>query len=575
MFRLRRKTRRPLRFYVISETPTLAEAPRARANAAPARRHARASRRISLCAALFAIVGAGLISRLAVVSAGAVNGPFGRSNGSVTAGAERAEILDRNGALLAANLPMTALVIAGSEVWSPTETAHELSQLFPEIDAAALSADLARKRHREVLSDLTPAQRKAVFALGLPVVHFKEDTKRFYPQERLAAHVVGHMEEGKGGAAGLEAVLDGLPANRALVASIDIRAQQALQEELARGMIEYRAAAAWGAVMDVDTGEVIALASLPDFDPNQPGAASPDARRNRAVYDRYELGSAFKPLIAAAALEAGIADEASMYDARAPFRVADRVIDDFHPKRRFLSFEEVLMYSSNIGMARMAGELGAERERAALKALGMLDTLPIELNERRRPDPPLRWGAVETATIAFGHGIAVTPLHLLSAFCAVVNGGRWRAPTFLKADAATPGSAAFSKETSARMRPILRRVLTDGTAKSADVESYAPIGKTGTAEKPGVGGYKKDKLITSLIGAFPGDKPRYAVLVSFDEPRPTPTSFGYATAGYNAGPTFARVVARIAPALGVMPIANAEEFAAVATGGSSRKEGAL
>ncbi|MBY0421570.1 MAG: hypothetical protein K2Q06_04645, partial [Parvularculaceae bacterium] len=371
-----------------------------------------------------------------------------------------------------------------------------------------------------------------------------------------AAHVVGHLETGRGGVMGLERVLDGRLAGGPLASSLDIRVQQVLEEELAAGLAEYRAVAAWGVVLDAKTAEVVALASLPDFDPNSPGAAPPDWRRNRAVYDRYELGSALKAMTAAAAVEAGVASEASTYDAKASIRVADRVISDFHPENRRLTFDEVMEHSSNVGMVIMAQALGAERQKAALRALGLLDPLPIELAERRAPDAPAHWGPVESATISFGHGISITPLHLAAAYAAVVNGGEYRAPTFLKATDVRPGRRVFSEKTSATLRNALRYVVTVGTGKAAEAAGYYPIGKTATAEKAKAGGYDRENRITSFVGAFPGDAPRYVVLVSFDEPKPTAKSAGYATAGWNAAPTFGRVVARIAPQLGVMPVEN-------------------
>ena len=338
-----------------------------------------------------------------------------------------------------------------------------------------------------------------------------------------------------------------------LVASIDVRAQEIVEQELAAAAGRFRAAAAMGAVMDVTTGEIIALASLPDFDPNQPGAAPAENRRNRAVYDRYELGSAFKLFTAAAALDAGTAQETSTFDARGSYKVADKIIRDFHGENRVLTFSEVIQHSSNIGAARMAKDLGADRLKAALKAAGLLDPLPIELPERRAPQPPWQWGPVETATISYGHGISITPLHLLAATSAIVNGGEYRAPTFLKRSEPSPGVRIFKPETSAAMRRIMRAVITGGTAGFAETPGYFSIGKTATAEKPTRGGYDRNARISTFVGAFPGYAPRYAVLVTLDEPQAVEGTFGYATAGWNAAPAYAAIVARLAPALGVMP----------------------
>ncbi|MEE2693062.1 MAG: penicillin-binding protein 2 [Pseudomonadota bacterium] len=552
---LRKRKKAKAKSYVITETgePATPASATVVAVSGRAKHAARARNRIAMSAMVFTVAFVALGVRLAFVASGDVPPRAAAVAAARAADEPRPEILDRNGVILAANLPMMALEIAGKEVWDADETAAAIARTFDGVNEGDLAQKLREKRYVEVLSDMTPAQQEAAFALGLPGVRFSARARRFYPQTDLAAHVVGHTEPGKGGVMGLEAVLDRTPGDGPLVSSIDIRVQQALEDELSRGVVEFSAIAAWGAVMDVTTGEVIALASLPDFDPNDPGAAPADWRRNRATYDRYELGSAMKPMTAAAALEAGTASETSTYDARGTYRIADRTISDFHGENRILTFSEVIEHSSNIGMARMVDALGVERQRAALKALGFLGPLDIELPENRATEIPARWGPVEATTISYGHGISVTPLHLLAGFAAVVNGGEFRMPTFLKAEEAQRGGRVFSPETSAIMRRVLRRVITEGTASKAEAPGYYPIGKTATAEKPRRGGYDRSSRISSFIGAFPGYAPRYAVLISYDEPKPTKNTYGYATAGWNAAPAFASVVNRIAPALGVMP----------------------
>jgi cell division protein FtsI (penicillin-binding protein 3) len=557
-----KRRNRKVAAYILSGADGKLPAEPAARSAPIAGRSTRTSRRIALCGLAFGGAFAALAIRLSIVSLG--GGESGDASGHIAdASAARPEILDRNGTLLAANLPVIALQVSGKEVWSPEETATTLARNFPAIDAAALQDKLERGLFAEPLSDLTPADQARAFALGLPGVHFLTRSKRFYPQERLASHIVGHIEEGRGGVMGLERALDTRGANGPIVASLDLRVQQVLEEELAAGVTEYRAVAAWGVVLDAETAEVVAIASLPDFDPNQPGAAPADARRNRAVYDRYELGSALKAMTAAAAVEAGVAGVGSTYDAPAFVKVADRIIRDFHPENRVLTFFEVIEKSSNVGMVKMAQDLGVTRQKASLKALGLLDPLPIELAENRAPQTPAKWGPVESATVSFGHGLSITPLHLAAAYAAVVNGGEYRAPTFLKSTIARPGARVFSEATSETMRNALRHVVTSGTGRSAEVAGYFPIGKTATAEKVAVGGYDKDNRISSFVGAFPGDAPRYIVLVSYDEPKPTAKSWGYATAGWNAAPTFSRIVARIAPRLGVMPIKDPWAVASV------------
>ncbi len=522
-----------------------------------------ARRRIGMCAVAFSLAFAFLGVRLGVVSFGPAD-QGGRTVAEVGADPDRREIVDRNGVLLAVNVPMRSLEIAGREVWSAHETATALAGVFPGIDAAAIEEKLAAGRYVEIQEKLTPAQEEAVFALGLPGVRFAPRTRRFYPQGKTASHIVGHTEAGKGGIMGLELVLNSWRQNGPLAASLDVRAQQILEQELAASIEKFHAKGAAGAVMDVSTGEIIALASLPDFDPNAPGAAPADSRRNRAVYDRYELGSAFKLFTAAAVLETGAATENSTYDARGFYKVADKIIRDFHGENRVLTLSEVVQYSSNIGAARMAADLGPERQKAALKGFGMLDPLPIELAERRSPELPWQWGPVEAATISYGHGISVTPLHLLAGVASVVNGGIYYKPTFLKADKKPDGKRILSEETSLVMRRIMRRVVSEGTASLAEAPGYYVIGKTATAEKPSRGGYNRNARISTFVGAFPGHAPRFALLVTLDEPQAIDGTWGYATAGWNAAPTFAAISKRLAPIFGVMPSPESVAIAAFA-----------
>lgn len=572
MFRKKQKRAKPTA-YVIAEASTEGEASdlQVRAMGARGRIAARARMRVMMCVVVFVFLFASLGVRLAFVSfdPAAMGGVYASAPVEVAA---RPEIVDRNGALLAANLPVIALEVAGREVWDAKETAEQLGAVLPDIDVRELEQDLVEGRYREVRSDLAPAERQAIFDLGLPGVRFAAREKRFYPQSDLAAHLVGHDEPGKGGVMGLEKV-----ANRyrhpsgdkgPMVASVDIRVQQILEEEIAAGAEKFSAKAGWGAVMDVETGEMIALASYPDFDPNAPGAAPDDFRRNRAVYDLYELGSAFKAFTAAAVLEAGLAGEATTYDARGSFRVADRNITDFHGENRVLTLSEVVQYSSNIGAARMALDLGAAKMKLALRDLGLFESLPVELAENRAPQLPGKWGPVELATISYGHGISITPLHLLAAYSAVVNGGVYRDPTFLAArQDENTDRRVFRKDTSATMRRVMRRVVTDGTASAAESAGYYPIGKTATADKPSAsGGYDRNTRIASFIGAVPGYAPRYAILISFDEPQPLPETYGYATAGWNAAPAFSRFVERAAPLLGLAPVSETTALASFISG---------
>jgi cell division protein FtsI (penicillin-binding protein 3) len=317
--------------------------------------------------------------------------------------------------------------------------------------------------------------------------------------------------------------------------------------------------------MDVHSGEVLALTSLPDFSPYEVNASSANQRFNRATLGVYELGSTFKAFTTAMALEYGVVDLADRYDATKPLKVARFTIRDDHPQNRWLDVPEIFIHSSNIGAAQMARDVGAERQKEFLDRLGMLSPLPLELAENGRPLSPRHWREINTMTIGFGHGIAVTPLHLINGFATLVNGGNRTTPTLLhvadKPAGAQTGERVIARETSDTMRMLMRMVVEGGTGKQAEAEGYLVGGKTGTAEKATVGGYKKNALITTFVGAFPMDAPRYAVLVMLDEPHGNKATHGYAGAGWNAAPVLGRIVAKIAPMLGVMPLlpSNDEE----------------
>lgn len=568
MFRRKPKRSKP-KAYVIAEAGACesdANALKVRALGARGRIAERARLRVMMCASVFVFAFSALGVRLAFVSFGSV-APVARSASAPLTETERSEIVDRNGALLAADLPVIALEVSGQEVWDAKEAAEKLGQVLPDIDVAALEEKLEQGRYVEVRADLTPVERQAVFDLGLPGVRFAARVKRFYPQGELAAHVVGHDEPGKGGVMGLEKVANRYRGKEPMRSAIDIRVQQILEEELAADLVKFSAEAAWGAVMDVETGEVIALASLPDFDPNAPGAVAADSRRNRVTYDRYELGSAFKAFTAASYIEMGLGNEATKFDARGSYQVADRRITDFHGENRILTLSEVVQHSSNIGAARMAADIGPKDQQRYLKALGLFEALPIELAENRAPDLPSKWGPVEAATISYGHGIAVTPLHLLAAFSAVVNGGVYRTPLFLAPERTPEGRRVFGEDTSAAMRRILRRVVTDGTASYAEVSGYYPIGKTATADRRSLsGGYDTNARISSFVGAVPGYAPRYAILITYDNPKAIKSTYGYATAGWNAAPAFSRFVERAAPLLGLSTINESAALASFVSG---------
>jgi cell division protein FtsI (penicillin-binding protein 3) len=304
--------------------------------------------------------------------------------------------------------------------------------------------------------------------------------------------------------------------------------------------------------MDIHTGEIIAMASVPNFNPNDPGATLPATRFNHAAMSTYDLGSVFKPLTMAMALEDGVADQVEMFDVQKPYRVLKKYIRDDHPSKVPLNMWGVLGESSNRGTAMIAQRIGAERQQHHLRNLGLLDRVGYELAESAKPQVQKRWGEMATVTVSYGHGLSVTPLALTSAISAMLNDGVYVTPTIRKTSMASPpvGRRVFRSDVSRDMVDMMRYVVTDGTGRRANIPGYGVMGKTGTAEKPSVtGGYDQKRLVTSFIAAFPHSNPRYAMIVTLDEPKAIEGTYGYATAGWNATPTAGNVIRRIGPIL--------------------------
>lgn len=481
----------------------------------------------------------------------------------------RGEITDRNGAPLARAFPAYALWFdpkamgdSGAPlVHSPAEVAAQLKAIFPDIDEAHMARRLASGRAGYLRRRLLPEEANRVFALGEIALEIPRETDRYYPQGKLAAHVLGYVVEGEGGKIGMEEVLEKdltNPDTRAapVALSIDVRVQGALEDELRKGMLATNAIGAAGVVLDVDTGEVMALASLPEFDPNTAGASGATNVFNRATNGVYELGSTFKPLSIAAAIDAGVVrDLGKAWDA-SPVAVGKRTIKDLKPKGASLNVPQALVYSSNTVTARVADELGAERLRRTMMDLGMNTRPFIELPAKGRPIwPQGQWSRVTNMTVSYGHGLAVTPLHLASAYATMVNGGIWRPSTLRKLNPANVprGRRVFKESTSHRMRQMLRMISLYGTGKSADAPGYRVGGKTGSAEKASGGGYNKTSLVSSFAAAFPLDAPRYVVVIVVDEPKGTVASSFQRTAAFTAAPVVGKLVPRIGPMLGVQP----------------------
>jgi cell division protein FtsI (penicillin-binding protein 3) len=481
----------------------------------------------------------------------------------------RGEITDRNGAPLARAFPAYALWFdpkamgdSGSPlVRSPEDVARSLNAIFPDIDVARMTQRLASGRAGYLRRRILPEEANRVFALGEIALEIPRETDRHYPQGTLGAHVLGYVVEDEGGKIGMEQVLqdqlvDPELRNQPVALSIDVRVQGALEDELRRGMLATNAIGAAGVVLDVDTGEVMALASLPEFDPNTAGASGAKNVFNRVTNGVYELGSTFKPLSIAAAIDAGVVRDLSKPWNATPVAVGRRTIKDLKPKGASLNVPQALVYSSNTVTARVADELGPERLRRTMIDLGM-DSRPfIELPARGKPLwPQGKWSRVTNMTVSYGHGLAVTPLHLASAYAAMVNGGIWRPSTLMKLDHADVprGRRVFKESTSHRMRQMLRMISLYGTGRSADAPGYRVGGKTGSAEKATAGGYAKTSLISSFAAAFPMDAPRYVVVVVVDEPKGTVASSFQRTAAFTAAPVVGKLVPRIGPMLGVQP----------------------
>jgi len=485
----------------------------------------------------------------------------------------RADIVDRNGVPLARAFPAYALwynpKALGTDgsplVSSPRKVAEELVKIFPDLQVNTLAARLAEGRPGYLRRRILPEDANRVHALGEPALEFPRETERFYPQGSMAAHVLGFVGADGHGRVGMEEVFDkrltdpdqrGVPAALA----IDARVQGALEEELSRGMAESNAKGAAGIVLDVDTGEVVALASLPSFNPNLINRANEGFIFNRVTNQVYELGSTFKPITVAAAIDAGVVTNmARRYQASKPIAIGGFQLRDSHALGESLNVPESLIHSSNIVTAQIADEVGGARLKQTMQDLGMNQRAQIELPARGFPLwPKGDWSRITTMTVSYGHGIAVTPLHLASAYAALVNGGIWRPATLMKLEPGqvVPGRRVFSASTSARMRQLLRLIVDIGTGKKANAVGYRVGGKTGSAEKPGAGGYKRTSLVATFAAAFPMDHPRYVVISMLDEPQGTVATSGQRTAAWNAAPVVGRLVPRIGPLLGIMPDAT-------------------
>ncbi len=481
----------------------------------------------------------------------------------------RGEITDRNGEPLARAFPAYALWYnpkalgdGGTPlVRSPQQVAAALAAIFPTLDQTELTERLAQGKAGYIRRRVLPEEANRVQELGELALEMPRENDRHYPQGSMGAHVLGYVAADGHGRVGMEQVLDKQlsdPAMRGnpVPLSIDVRVQGALEDELRRGMLSVSAMGAAGIVLDVDTGEVLALASLPEFDPNRIDEQGEKYMFNRVTNQVYELGSTFKPITIASAIDNGVVRDFGRQWNAEPIKVGRFTIKDSHDLGASLNVPETLIHSSNTATARIADELGGKRLRRTMVDLGMNERPYIELPARGFPIwPGDDWPRLRTMTVSYGHGIAVTPLHLASAYAALVNGGIWRPATMrkLRANEVPRGRRVFKASTSSRMRQLLRMIAVYGTGRKANAPGYRVGGKTGSAEKPGAHGYQKSAVVSTFAAAFPMDHPRYVVIAMLDEPRGTVASSFQRTAAWNAAPIVGRLVPRIGPILGVRP----------------------
>ena len=550
---------------------------RARHEAMRERQQAQAEGRLFVLGVLFLLAFSVVGLRMGLMAAQEPAEPRASASGAAII-TQRADITDRNGRVLATNLVTNALYAQPPLMIDKPAAARELARIFPDLDGKRLLAQFeSGRKFLWIKRKISPEQQQLVHDIGDPGLLFGPREMRLYPNGRLAAHILGGAGFGREGVhaaeivgvAGIEKSFDETlrdpgRGRQPLALSIDLALQAAAEQVLAGGMKLMQARGAAAVLMDVKSGEILSLVSLPDFDPN--GRPPPPSRGqpsdsplfNRALQGVYELGSVFKPFTAAEALQEGIATPDTMVDTTGPLKWGRFTIRDFRDHGPRLSLSEVVVQSSNVGTARVAQKIGAERQQAFLKKLGLLERLPLEVLEARgsRPLLPPRWSEISAMTVSYGHGIAVTPVHLAAAYASLVNGGTRVRPTLLRRDAPpAPGERVVSEQVSREVVKMLRGVVTDGTAKLADVPGYAVGGKTGTADKPlpRGGGYYDDKVISTFAAVFPTPKPRYVLVVMLDEPEIEALGKIRRTAGWTAAPVAAEMIRRLGPLLGLAP----------------------
>ncbi|WP_237155342.1 peptidoglycan D,D-transpeptidase FtsI family protein [Oryzibacter oryziterrae] len=527
--------------------------------------------RLFLTAALFVCVYGAISTRLVQMGFSQLEDTAALGNAQRAVSASRPDILDRNGEILATDIKFASLYAEPRRIIDPDEATELLSTVFPDLGSDAVRQKLASKQGFVWLKrEITPPQQEAIHKLGIPGIGFLTENKRFYPSGRTVGFVVGHVNVDNQGIAGIEKYIDdqwlgqlqklGMADDNSLQPirlSVDLRVQQVLHDEMSAAMQRYTAKSAAAVVMNVKTGEVIGMSSMPDYDPNNPVEALDPDRMNRASSAVYEMGSTFKLFATSMALDSGKVHLTDSFDASSSLNIGGFTIHDFHAKGRVLTVPEIFIYSSNIGTGREALRVGSAGQQEFLKRIGLMDKVPTELPEVARPILPKRWSDLVTVTVSFGHGISVSPLATAMSACAVMNGGTLIPPTFFprtEDQAKLLGKRVMKQSTSDQMRYLMRLNVVNpgGSGKRADIPGYRVGGKTGTAEKVVNGRYSANKRFNAFLASFPIDDPQYLVLITLDEPNPEKPGLP-ATAGMNAAPTAANVIGRIAPMLNVEP----------------------
>ena len=484
--------------------------------------------------------------------------------------AVRPDLTDRNGNTLATDIHTASLFAEPIRITDPDEALELLITVLPGLDQEKTHRRLASKAGFVWLKrELTPAQQSQIFALGIPGIGFKSETRRYYPSGETASHIIGHVNIDNVGIAGIEKYIDdngladlrnaGFASTKEMEPvklSIDLRVQHFVRDELTKALDRYQAIAAGAVVLDVHTGEVIAMGSVPDYNPNNPADSLKKENLNRISAGLYEMGSTFKSFTTAMALDSGKVKMSDTFDATKPLRIGGFTINDFHAKRRWLSVPDIFIYSSNIGTAHLADRVGIAGHRKFLHSLGLLDRMKtFELPEIAKPQEPKKWKKINSVTISYGHGVTTTPLQTAAAAAALLNGGKLIPPTLLprsRQEADKIAKRVLSEDTSKKMRYLFRLNVEKGSGRRSEVKGYRVGGKTGTAEKVVNGRYASDKRFNVFLSGFPIDDPKYVVMVFVDEPKPEKGQH-YATAGMNAAPVVRRIIRRAAPLLGVKP----------------------